>query len=68
MIEQQEVVDFSRVPVSKGMSNSTLVIVITGVIMIFIVGGLVIGFSGYGHLWPSTHTQRMDLGRMPTAQ
>jgi hypothetical protein len=68
MIEHQDTVDFSRVPESKGMSTTTLVIVFTGVIMIFIVGGMAIGFAGFGHMWPSPHTERMPLGKMPTAQ
>jgi hypothetical protein len=66
MIEKQDHIDFSTVPVSKGMSNSTLAIVITGVIMIFIMGGLSVFWAGYGHRWPSAHTERMDLGSMPS--
>jgi hypothetical protein len=66
MIEQQDYIDFSTVPQSKGLSSSTLAIVIVGVIMIFIMGGLSAFLSGYGHLWPSTHTERMPLGNMPS--
>jgi hypothetical protein len=66
MIEQhQDSIDFSQVPVSQGMSNVTLFIVFTGVIVIFLVGGLAVGFAGYGHIWPSTHSERLPLGSMP---
>jgi hypothetical protein len=66
MIEHQHTIDFSTVPQSKGMSNTTIAIVVVGVFMIFVMGGLSIGFAGFGHMWPSTHTMRMDLGSMPS--
>jgi hypothetical protein len=66
MIEHQDYIDFTTVPQSKGLSSGTIVIVIIGVIMIFIMGGLSSFLSGYGHMWPSTHTERMDLGNMPS--
>ena len=68
MIEHQDTIDFSTVPESKGISNTTLFIVFTGIVMIFIVGGLSIYFANSGHLWPSTHTERMPLGSMPASE
>jgi len=66
MIEHQDTIDFSKVPESKGLNNTTIAIIISGVLMIFVVGGLSIGFAGFGHMWPSSHTERMDLGNMPS--
>ena len=68
IVSDSEYLDFSAVPQSKGMNKFTIGLVIVGLIMIFIVGGLVIGFAGFGHMWPSPHSMRMDLGTMPTIQ
>jgi hypothetical protein len=65
MIEQQDHIDFSTVPQSKGLGRGTLVLLIVGVIAIFAIGGASAFSSGYGHMWPSTHTERMNLGSMP---
>lgn len=66
MIEHQDTIDFSKIPESKGMSGATIAIVISGVFMIFVMGGLSIGFARFGHMWPSSHTERMPLGNMPS--
>lgn len=65
MIEQQETVDFSTVPQSKGLNTFTKVILVSGVLTIFVIGGFTAFLSGYGHVWPSSHTLRVDLGKMP---
>jgi len=65
MIEHQETVDFSHVPKSQGLNAGTKFILVTGVLMIFAIGGFSAFLSGYGHVWPSTHTLRIDLGKMP---
>ncbi|HTV91870.1 MAG TPA: hypothetical protein VMG98_04050 [Verrucomicrobiae bacterium] len=65
MIEHQETVDFSHVPKSQGLNTGTKFILVTGVLMIFAIGGFSAFLSGYGHVWPSTHTLRIDLGKMP---
>jgi hypothetical protein len=65
MIEHQDYIDFSKVPESKGLGRGTLVLLITGVIMIFLIGGFSAFMSGYGHMWPSINTTRMNLGSMP---
>ncbi|MDE2482909.1 MAG: hypothetical protein KGN02_12060 [bacterium] len=68
IVSDSEYLDFSQVPQSKGLNTFTIGLIIVGLIMIFVVGGLVIGFAGFGHMWPSTHSMRMDLGSMPTIQ
>jgi len=65
MIEHQDVIDFSRVPQSQGLGTGTKWILAIGILMIFAVGGMSIGFAFFGHMWPSSHTMRMDLGSMP---
>jgi hypothetical protein len=65
MIEHQDYIDFSTVPQSKGLGRGTIVLLIIGVIAIFAIGGGSAFTSGYGHMWPSMHTERMPLGNMP---
>ncbi len=65
MIEQQDTVDFTHVPQSKGLGRRTLVILVIGLLVIFTMGGLSSFLSGWGHLWPSNTTLRMPLGNMP---
>jgi hypothetical protein len=66
VIEKQDYIDFSTVPQSKGLGKGTMVVLFTGLIAIFFIGGLSIGFAYYGHIWPSTHSMRIDLGKMPS--
>ncbi len=56
--------DFSTVPKSKGLSKQALIILGTGLLMIFIMGGLTIGFASFGHDWPSDKSMRVDMGTM----
>lgn len=65
MIQQRERVDFSTVPQSKGLDTGTKVILVVGLLMIFTIGGFSAFLSGYGHVWPSNHTLRYPLGKMP---
>ena len=65
MIEHQDTVDFSKIPQSQGLNTGTKFILVIGVLMIFAIGGFSAFLSGYGHVWPSTHTLRIDLGKMP---
>ncbi len=64
IVHDSEYIDFSKVPQSQGMSKSTIVIVLVGLLGIFIMGGLSIGFASWGHVWPSEKSQRIDLGTM----
>ena len=65
MIEHQDTIDFSHVPKSQGLNTGTKFILVIGVLMIFAIGGASVFSSGYNHMWPDTHTMRMDLGSMP---
>ena len=64
IVPDSEYIDFSVVPQSKGVSHTTIVITLLGILGIFIIGGLVIGFASYGHVWPSEKSLRIDLGPM----
>jgi len=66
MIEQQDQIDFSYVPQSRGLSKGVLVVLFTGLLVIFGIGGMSIGFAFWGHMWPSTHSMRLNLGKMPS--
>jgi hypothetical protein len=65
MIEHQDTVDFSALPQSQGLNTGTKLILVIGVLAIFAIGGFSAFLSGYGHVWPSNHTLRIDLGKMP---
>lgn len=65
MIEHQQSIDFSTIPQSKGLNTFTKIILVIGVLMIFIIGGFSAFLSGYGHVWPSNHSLRIPLGKMP---
>jgi len=65
MIEHQDAIDFTYVPQSKGLGRGTIVILAIGLLIIFAIGGSVAFLSGYGHMWPSNTSMRMNLGNMP---
>jgi len=65
MIENQEYIDFSHVPESRGLGKSIQFVLYSGILAIFVIGGFAAFLSGYNHMWPSNHTLRMDLGKMP---
>ncbi|HUN30278.1 MAG TPA: hypothetical protein VMV65_10780 [Alphaproteobacteria bacterium] len=65
MIEHQDAIDFSRVIESRGIGTGVRWILGIGIVMIFTIGGFTAFLSGHGHMWPATHTMRMDLGSMP---
>jgi hypothetical protein len=58
--------DFERIPQSKGISANTLVAIGIVVAMIFGVGAYTIYCAGSGHMWPANQTMRADLGKMPS--
>ncbi|MEO9170700.1 MAG: hypothetical protein ABI282_03450 [Candidatus Baltobacteraceae bacterium] len=64
IVKDGEYLDFNTVPESQGISKQALIIVGIGIFMIFVIGGLSIGFSGYGHVWPSQQSMRVDMGKM----
>lgn len=67
MIEKQDYIDFSHVPQSQGITKEVKFVLYVGILAIFTVGGFSAFLSGYHHMWPSTHTMRMDLGKMPSS-
>lgn len=65
IVEHQNTVDFSHVPQSKGLNTFTKIILVTGVLGIFAIGGFSAFLSGYGHRWPANTALREPLGNMP---
>jgi hypothetical protein len=62
MIERDdEYLDFSSVPESKGVPPGLYRVAVLGLLAIFTVGASVCLMSGYGHHWPSETTQRIPL-------
>ncbi len=66
IVHDSEYVDFSKVPQSRGIGKEAFIALATGVVGIFIMGFLSCFLSGFGHLWPSQKTLRVDLGSMPS--
>lgn len=60
----EEYLDFSRVPQSKGVPKVLVVSGLVGLLMIFTIGAASCLFSGYGHHWPENSTMRVDLGSL----
>jgi hypothetical protein len=52
---------FKEVPVSHGIHKRTYFILLVGIIGVFAIGTTVVRFATYGHVWPSTTSQRIDL-------
>jgi hypothetical protein len=65
IVHDDEYLDFSKVPESKGIPPMLHRIAAIGIVCIFIIGGAVVMLAGYGHEWPAQNTLRMDLGSMP---
>ncbi|MBV8751163.1 MAG: hypothetical protein JO103_15755 [Candidatus Eremiobacteraeota bacterium] len=53
--------DERGVPISAGIPPLVLWSGVAGVILIFIIAGLVVGTSGANHMWPSDDTLRIKL-------
>ncbi len=53
--------DERGVPISSGVPRIVLWAGIAGVILIFIVAGLVLAVSGYGHIWPADNATNLKL-------
>jgi ABC-type phosphate transport system auxiliary subunit len=56
-----DVEDERGVPISSGIPRIVLWAGIAGVILIFVIAGLVLGTSGQGHLWPWDKTLQIKL-------
>lgn len=62
MIERDdEYLDFSQVPESKGIPPGLTRVAVMALLMIFAIGGAVCLMSDYGHHWPSATTERVPL-------
>ena len=61
IIRDDEYLDFSKVPESRGIPPFLYRIAAVGVLIIFAIGGAVCLLSGYGHHWPSDTTMRVPL-------
>jgi hypothetical protein len=61
IVREDERLDFSKVPESRGIPPFLFRVVAVGIIVIFAIGGSVVMMSGYGHHWPSNTTLRIPL-------
>ena len=62
IVRDDEYLDFSKVPESRGVPHAITYSVMVGIVMIFAIGAATCLLSGYGHVWPSTQSMRVDLG------
>jgi hypothetical protein len=61
IVRDDEYLDFSKVPESRGIPSGLYRVVIVGILVIFAVGGAVVLNAGYGHHWPAMSTVRVPL-------
>jgi hypothetical protein len=64
IVRDEEYLDFSQVPQSRGVPNLIVYAGLIGLVMIFTIGAATCLFSGYGHHWPATTSMRVDLGTL----
>ena len=53
--------DERGVPISSGIPPLVMWAGIGGVVLIFVIAGLVLSNSGYGHVWPSQDSLNIKL-------
>ena len=68
IVRDDEYLDFSKVPESRGVPAALYRIVVIGLLVIFAIGGSVVLLSGYGHHWPSNETLRVPLNNPAPVQ
>lgn len=61
IVREDERLDFSKVPESRGIPGFLFRVMAIGILCIFAIGASVVLFSGYGHYWPSNTTLRVPL-------
>jgi hypothetical protein len=61
IVRDDEYLDFSEVPESRGIPPMLYRIVAIGLLGIFAVGASVVLLAGHGHHWPATTTMRVPL-------
>ncbi len=64
IVADEEYLDFSRVPKSRGVPKVLVVSGLVGLLMIFAIGAATVLFSGYGHHWPESSSMRVNLGQL----
>ena len=65
IVRDEEYLDFSKVPESRGIPAALYRVVVVGVFVIFAIGASVCLQAGYGHHWPSDASLRVPLGNLP---
>lgn len=56
-----DIKDSQGIPISGGIPPIVRSAAIIGIIIIFIIGGLVVGTSHYGHVFPSSDSMKIKL-------
>jgi hypothetical protein len=64
IVSDDEYLDFSQVPESRGIPPVIRYAAIVGLVMIFAIGAASVLLSGYGHVWPADHSMRVGLGTL----
>ncbi|MGA8796405.1 MAG: hypothetical protein WB526_04960 [Candidatus Cybelea sp.] len=61
IVSDDEYLDFTSVPESKGIPPALYRVVAVGLVIIFLIGASVCLMSGFGHHWPANTTLRAPL-------
>ncbi|MGB8908006.1 MAG: hypothetical protein WCC84_04605 [Candidatus Cybelea sp.] len=61
IIRDDEYLDYSKVPESRGIPTALYRVAAVGLLIIFAIGAFVVLESGYGRHWPSVTTMRVPL-------
>jgi hypothetical protein len=56
-----EVKDDRGIPISAGIPPIVIIAASIGVVMVFVIIGLVLGNSSFGHAWPAADSQTINL-------
>ena len=65
IVRDDEYLDFSKVPESRGVPTMVYYVAVIGIVGIFAIGGASVMSSGWNHHWPANTTLRVDLGKHP---
>ena len=64
IVTDEERLDFSKVPESRGIPSFLYRILAIGLLCIFAIGASVVLLSSHGHGWPANTTLRTPLGNL----
>ena len=53
--------DDRGVPISSGIPKIVIWAAAAGVVLIFILAGMVLASAGYGHVWPAENSTNLKL-------